>query len=269
MKKHILITGSTDGIGKLAAIKLAQDGHHVILHGRKPEKLAKVLEEIRTENPAAEVAGVVADFAKLDEVRQMAKEVQDAYPKIDVLINNAGVFNSPAAQAPNGLEVRYVVNYFAPYVLTQALLPQLQQSDEARIVNLSSAAQTPVNYEVLRGQTAAQSARDAYGQSKLAITMWSFQLAAQYPAITVTALNPGSLLNTKMVQEAFGQYWSSADKGAQIIYDLAVAPKYKGVTGRYFDNDQGDFGPAHADAYQSAAIEKLMTATEEVLSGLA
>ncbi|MEL6661041.1 MAG: SDR family NAD(P)-dependent oxidoreductase, partial [Bacteroidota bacterium] len=185
MKKHILITGSTDGIGKLAAIKLAQDGHHVILHGRKPEKLAKVLEEIRTENPAAEVAGVVADFAKLDEVRQMAKEVQDAYPKIDVLINNAGVFNSPAAQAPNGLEVRYVVNYFAPYVLTQALLPQLQQSDEARIVNLSSAAQTPVNYEVLRGQTAAQSARDAYGQSKLAITMWSFQLAAQYPAITV------------------------------------------------------------------------------------
>ena len=140
---------------------MAQDGHHVILHGRKPEKLAQVLEEIKTENPAAEVAGFVADFAKLDEVRRMAKEVQDAYPTIDVLINNAGVFNSPVTQAANGLEVRYVVNYFAPYVLSQALLPQLQQSDKARIVNLSSAAQAPVNYEVLQGQIPAQSARDA------------------------------------------------------------------------------------------------------------
>ncbi len=71
-----------------------------------------------------------------------------------------------------------------------------------------------------------------------------------------------------MVQEAFGKYWSSADKGAQIIYDLAVSPQYKGVTGRYFDNDQGDFGPAHADAYREAAIQRLMAATIGVVSDL-
>ena len=268
MKKHILITGSTDGIGKLAAIKLAQDGHHVILHGRNPEKLTKVLEEVKAESPAGEVAGFVADLANLEDVRQMAQQLKASYAKIDVLINNAGVFNSPVTHTTDGLEVRYVVNYFAPYVLTQALIPQLQKVEEPRIINLSSAAQASINYDVFHGRQPAQSDRDAYAQSKLAITMWSFQLAEQLPEITVTALNPGSLLNTKMVQEAFGKFWSSADKGAQIIYDLAVAPKYNGVTGRYFDNDKGDFGPAHGDAYQQPAIQKLMTATADVLGSV-
>ena len=99
--------------------------------------------------------------------------------------------------------------------------------------------------------------------------MWSFDLAKKLKDISVIALNSGSLLNTRMVREAFGQHWSSADKGGNIIYDLAVGEEYEGITGKYFDNDlgdpKGDFGNAHPNAYDSDAIEQLVISTKEIL----
>ena len=99
--------------------------------------------------------------------------------------------------------------------------------------------------------------------------MWSFHLAKKLPNIAVIAVNPGSLLNTNMVKEAYGRFWSSADKGGNILYDLAVSEEYKGVTGKYFDNDKGDpkgaFGRAHVDAYDEEKIEKLIETTEMML----
>lgn len=194
----------------------------------------------------------------------MATQVNEELSKMDVLINNAGVLKSAVTHNKDGWDLRYVVNYFAPYLLTRELIPLLEKGNESRIINLSSAAQDAVSYEVLSGK-ANDSERATYGQSKLTLTMWSFDLAKKLNGITVIPVNPGSLLQTKMVKEAFGEFWSSADKGADILYDLAVSEKYKGVTGKYFDNDQGGFGKAHPDAYDNEAIAKLIEKTESII----
>ncbi|MFK8008761.1 MAG: SDR family NAD(P)-dependent oxidoreductase [Saprospiraceae bacterium] len=262
--KNILITGSTDGIGKLTAIKLAKDGHTVFLHGRNSKKLSEVINEIKSTSNNENIKGFVADFSDLDAVKKMAQEVKNEIPSLDVLINNAGVFKSSVAANKDGIDLRLVVNYLAPYLLTRELISLLDQAKAPRLINLSSAAQAPVTYEALVKKSNL-SEQASYAQSKLALTMWSFYLAEKLPNINTIAVNPGSLLNTNMVKEAYGKFWSSADKGANILYDLAVDEKYKNDSGKYFDNDRGSFGEAHADAYEETAINQLIKTTDGFL----
>ena len=263
--KTILITGSTDGIGKLVAIKFAQQGHEVYLHGRNPQKLATVVAKLKEETKNEKIEGFVADFSDLDAVKQMTQEIRQNLSKIDVLINNAGVYNSSKSQNSDDLDMRFAVNYLAPFVLTNELIPLLKKADKPRIINLSSAAQSPINYEVLTGKE-MRSESETYAQSKLALTMWSFYLAKTEPNINIIAVNPGSLLNTNMANEAFGKHWSSADKGANILYELAVSEDYKGDSGKYFDNDRGTFAEPHPDAYNETKINKLITTTAKILA---
>jgi len=264
MKKRILITGSTDGIGKLAAAQLAKEGHTIYLHGRNAEKLSAVVAEIKESSKNDNIKGFIADFSDSAAVQLMAEKVKSEVPHLDVLINNAGVFKSAAAANKDGLDMRFVVNYFAPYLLTKELITTLEKGTNPRILNLSSAAQAPVSYAAFHGKTQL-STQESYAQSKLAITMWSFSLAKQLQNIQVIAVNPGSLLNTNMVREGFGYHRSSADKGANILYDLAISPNYESITGEYFDNDRGAFGRAHGEAYSAAALEKLATETEMIM----
>lgn len=266
--KNILITGSTDGIGKLAALQLAKEGHGVYLHGRNPGKLAETIAEVKEMSGNANVDGFVADFSDLEAVRGMVAQVLEKLSTLDVLINNAGVFNSSKASNSAGFDMRFVVNYLAPFVLTHELLPLMERQPGARIINLSSAAQAPVSLAALQGGQKLP-AQSAYAQSKLALTMWSFALAKKLEGITVIAVNPGSLLNTKMVREAFGNHWASADKGAAILHDLAVSEEYDQVTGEYFDNDlgkiKGAFGQAHPDAYNEGKAARLMEVTSALI----
>ncbi len=264
MKKVIFITGSTDGIGKLAAIKLAKEGHEIYLHGRNAAKLAAVISETKELSKNQNVKGFTADFSDLEEVKQMAEQINTELSKIDVLINNAGVFKSSKPLNKDGLDLRFVVNYFAPYLLTQELMSLLKKGTAPRIVNLSSAAQAPVSHSALSGKSQL-SEQEGYAQSKLALTMWSFHLANTLQNISVIPVNPGSLLNTNMVREAYGRFWSSADKGANILYDLAVSENHKGITGKYFDNDKGGYGNAHSDAYDQTEIDKLIETTTHIL----
>jgi NAD(P)-dependent dehydrogenase (short-subunit alcohol dehydrogenase family) len=263
--KTILITGSTDGIGKLVAIKLAKAGHKVYLHGRNGEKLAIAIAELKEQTKNENIDGFVADFSDLDAVKQMAHEIKGELSKLDVLINNAGVYNSNKQSNQDGLDLRLVVNYLAPFLLTNELIPLLKKGESPRLINLSSAAQSPVDYEVLAG-VEKRTESETYAQSKLALTMWSFYLAKQEPDINVIAVNPGSKLNTNMVKEAFGQFWSSADKGATILYELAVAEDYQDASGKYFDNNRGSFGKAHPDAYNETKIDKLITTTAKIIA---
>ena len=269
MSKTIFITGSTDGIGKLAAIKLAKDGHKVYVHGRNSEKLIKVISEIKETSNNEEVDGFVADFSDLDAVSKMAEDIKNRVSKIDVLINNAGIFKSSVTNGFKGFDIRMVVNFLAPYALTNALLPLLKKGNKTRVVNLSSAAQSHVTDAALAGMD-IQNESEAYAQSKLALTMWSFNFAKQHDTISVIAVNPGSLLNTRMANEAYGQHWSPATKGADILYDLAVSEEYEAVTGKYFDNDKGNpkgaFAKAHPDAYDEELILKLIQKTEAIIS---
>lgn len=281
MTKTILITGSTDGIGKLTALKLAEAGHQMYLHGRNADKLASVIAEVKAVATGAAVDninGFVADFSDLTDVLKMAAEVNEKLPKLDVLINNAGIYTTASPTTKDGLDVRFVVNYLAPYELTNALLPLLKKSNKARIVNLSSAAQAPILYKAFAGQDRLAD-KDAYAQSKLALTMWSMDLADTVAAddINVIAVNPGSLLNTKMVDEAYGQHWSPADKGANILTELAISDEFADDTGKYFDNDikdgvhgdaRGEFGQPHADALNKEAIAELERQTQTVLQSI-
>ena len=265
MKKTILITGSTDGIGKLAALKLAKDGHEIYLHGRNAAKLEAVISEIKTAANNDNVKGFVADFSELEAVKNLAKQINQDLSKLDVLINNAGVYKSRVAKTKDGFDIRFSVNYLAPYLLTKAILPLLKKGAASRIINLSSAAQAPVSLEALAGnQTVSE--MEGYSQSKLALTMWSRYLSEDHPGLTVIPVNPGSLLNTNMVKEGWGFHRSSADKGRDILYDLAVAEKYGNASGNYFDNDSGGFGAIHPAGDDEKAIHALIKKTNDLLN---
>ena len=263
-KKNILITGSTDGIGKLTAIKLAKDGHTIYIHGRSQEKVSKTLSQIKDISKNDNIKGFVSDFSDLNSVKKMSEKIKIEIEKIDILINNAGVYKSTEGCNKDGLDTRLVVNYLASYLLTNELIDLFKKSEDARIINLSSAAQSEVSNEVLLGKKNV-SQGEAYAQSKLALTMWSFFMANKIENIAIIPVNPGSLLDTKMAKEAFGRVWSKAEKGVDVLYKLTTSKEFKGITGEYFDNDIGDFGQAHPDAYNSEKIERLIALTNKLL----
>ena len=259
-KKTILMTGSTDGIGLQAAKVLAAKGHEVILHGRSAEKLAT----IKTAHPELAAApSFIADLSDLKETAQMAEAIIAAHPSLDVLINNAGVFKAPMAKAPNGMDLRFVVNTLAPYVLAQGLLSIIPKT--GRILNLSSAAQMPIDMKAMTGHTAVSESM-AYAQSKLAITMWSAHMAAALPdGPVVIAVNPASLLGTKMVKEAYGTEGKDIGIGSDILVRLALDAEFADKSGQYYDNDRGRFGPPHADALDGQKIAAFMRELEALL----
>lgn len=265
MQKTILITGSTDGIGLEAAKMLVSAGHHVLLHGRNPKKL-KEAEELLSSLPGnGRVESYVADLSRMADVEALAEAVAEKHDQLDVLINNAGVYNAPESITEDGLDVRFVVNTIAPYLLTQRLLPLLGTS--GRIINLSSAAQSPVNPKALTGN-ASLSAGAAYAQSKLAITMWSRALANSLKGNgpVVIAVNPGSLLGSKMVKEAFGIPGGDIRIGAEIICRAALADEFADASGKYFDNDSGRFASPHSDALDEQKSEEIVRIIETVLA---
>lgn len=263
MPKTILITGSTDGIGRDAAGLLASQGHNLILHGRNAERLASAQAEMSGAGSGT-VEGVIADLSNLDDVNRMADELLAAHDRIDVLMNNAGVLKTPAPQTADGLDLRFVVNTLAPRLLTRRLLPAIPS--DGRIVNLSSAAQSPVSLQALAGGIRMQE-MDAYAQSKLAITMWSIHLAQELGADgpMVLAVNPGSLLATKMVKEGFGMEGNDRMIGADILVRAAVSDEFATATGRYWDNDARSFGNPHPDAGNPATVESVVAAVDAMI----
>lgn len=267
VRKIILITGSTDGIGKMTALKLAASGHHICIHGRNAEKVMAVIKEVKQLSGNARVDGIVADLSDLLTVEKMVLTLITKLPRLDVLINNAGVFVSPVEYTPQGLDIRFAVNYFAPYLLTYSLLPHLKKSHDARVLNLSSAAQTSVSLQALQGDVQLNDSV-AYSQSKLALTMWSRQLAKQQPDITVITVNPGSLLNTNMVNQAYKQKGIPVTKGANILAALATELAYREMSGQYYDNDHCRFTSAHPDVYDESITEAFMTTSKKILLNL-
>lgn len=259
MTKTILITGATDGIGKQTALELAAKGHTVLLHGRNASKLASVAAEIGERS-----ACYVADLSRAADVETLAAQVRTEHRRVDVLINNAGVYKTPDARTPEGLDVRFVVNVFAPYVLTRRLLEVIP--DTGRIVNLSSAAQAWVDLDALAGRIPVDS-MDAYAQSKLALTIWSQALAKELASgPVVVAVNPGSLLATKMVREGFGVAGSDVRIGAEILIRAALDPSFAESSGRYYDNDAKRFGAPHPSARDAAYARSVVDGIEAAVA---
>jgi NAD(P)-dependent dehydrogenase (short-subunit alcohol dehydrogenase family) len=268
-ERTVLVTGSTDGIGKRTARDLAARGATVLLHGRDPDKGARVREEIARATGSERLHYHNADLASLDEVRGLAREVGKG--PLDVLINNAGIGTGPRGRerrqvSRDGYELRLAVNYLAPFLLTHLLLPALGRSAPARIVNVSSLGQEAVDLDDLMLER-RYDGWTAYGRSKLALAMFTFELAGRLEGsgITVNALHPGSLLDTKMVREAFGQPRGDVQEGADAELYLATAPELEGVTGRFFDRRRE--ARVHRQAYDTEVRRQLYQRSAE-LTGL-
>jgi NAD(P)-dependent dehydrogenase (short-subunit alcohol dehydrogenase family) len=256
----MLITGSTDGVGRRVAECAAQAGAMVLVHGRNDVKGRDTREAIQRKAPQARVEYCRADFASLDDVRRLADEVTSAHDRLDILINNAGVgFGPPGDRremSRDGHELRFAVNYLAPFLLTHLLLPTLRRSTPSRIVNVASIGQAPIDFADVM-LTRRYDGRQAYGQSKLALVMFTFDLAVmlQGTGVTANAIHPATLLDTKMVLQAGLRPQSSVDEGADAIFHLATSPALDAVSGRFFDGRRE--ARAHPTAYDSRKRQRV------------
>jgi NAD(P)-dependent dehydrogenase (short-subunit alcohol dehydrogenase family) len=233
-----LITGATDGVGRVVARRLGQDGWRVLAHGRNRERGEALVKEI--ERSGGSASFFAADLASLAEVRRLADEVRQATDRLHLLINNAGIGtagDTPGRQtSPDGHELRFAVNYLAGFLLTELLLPLLKASAPARIVNVSSAGQQAIDFSDVM-LTKQYSGVAAYCQSKLAQIMFTMDLARELEGtgVIANALHPSTYMNTTMVRRAGVSPMSRVEDGAEAILQLAVSPALDGRSGLYFN----------------------------------
>jgi NAD(P)-dependent dehydrogenase (short-subunit alcohol dehydrogenase family) len=271
-KQTILITGSTDGLGRATALELAARGAQVLVHGRDPARIDATLAEIRKATGTLTLTGYRADLSELLQVRRLAEEITAGHHGLDLLINNAGIGagNTKSFRretSHDGHELRFAVNYLAPFLLTRLLLPLIKASAPSRIINVSSVGQVPLDFDDLMMQKRYEPF-DAYRQSKLAQIMFTIDLATELEAdrVTVNCLHPASLMNTKMVFESFDHTMSTIQDGVEALMNLAVSPALDRVTGKYFDRLKES--RANPQAYDGAARARLKRISE-ALTGLA
>lgn len=260
----VFITGSTDGLGRMVATQLAQQGATVLLHGRNPAKGAAVLSEIFEASGNPKLRFYNADLASLEQVRDLALRLRINEPRLDVLVNNAGI--GPRAPglsrrlSQDGHELLFAVNYLAGFLLTRELLPLLQASAPARIVNVASIGQQPLDFDNLMLVQDYDDAR-AYRQSKLAQILDTFTLAEQLAGtgVTVNCLHPATLMDTKMVHEGSGYFpgvKTTTEAGAAALLHLIASAGLEGVSGRYYDGLQE--ACANDQAYDPRARGQLL-----------
>ncbi len=241
-------------------------GHHILLHGRSDRKLKAAEKALSELSGDGRVESYLADLSRMADVETLGEAIVANHEQLDVVINNAGVFRTADTFTDDGLDIRFAVNTFAPYLLTQRLLPLLRPG--ARVVNLSSAAQSPVNLEALAGRAKISDQLNAYAQSKLALTMWSRTMAHLHKnrALVFVAMNPGSLLATNMVKEGFGMAGNDIRIGAEILVRAALSDEFAAASGLYFDNDKGRFASPHPDALDRKKTERVVRIIETVLT---
>ena len=266
MQKTILITGSTDGIGLEAAQTLYSQGHDILLHGRNPAKLRAAKRTLSELSGDGHVESYLADLSRMADVEALGRAIAETHDRLHVVVNNAGIFRTPDTFTDEGLDIRFAVNTFAPFLLTQRLLPLLGPA--ARVVNVSSAAQSPVDLEALAGRTKIPDQLKAYAKSKLALTMWSRTMADSQKenGLVFVAVNPGSLLATKMVKEGFGMTGNDIRIGSDILVHAALSDEFAEASGLYFDNDEGRFASPHPDALDPQKCQEVIRVIEAVLS---
>lgn len=243
-----LITGATEGIGKATAIELARRGFTVVMAARNASKAEKVKWEIAKSSGTGDADYIVADLASLQQIRELAETFRERYPKLDVLINNAGVFLPARTITVDGYETTFQVNYLSHFYLTQLLLDEAKKSDQGRIINLTSNIYGMGRYDqkVAKAETGF-STMGSYATSKLLMLMFTIELASHLRGtrITANAVHPG-VVKTHMLMSARGlfklisylarPFAISPQKGAATSVYLASSPDVVNVTGQYFKN---------------------------------
>lgn len=268
--KTVLVTGSTDGVGRLVARRLADLGARVLVHGRDRRRGEQVLEQIRAAGHGSALF-LPADFSSLAEVRRLAEVVRQNSDRLDILINNAGIGSGgPGAKretSQDGYELRFAVNYLSGFLLTRLLLPLLMLSEPARIVNVSSLGQHPIDFDDVM-LTRSYTGGRAYTQSKLAQVMFTFDLARELDPATITAncLHPATYMATTMVRQSGATPISTIEQGADATLNLAASGRLTGHSGEFYDGLTPS--RANAQAYDDKARERLRALSMR-LTGLA
>jgi NAD(P)-dependent dehydrogenase (short-subunit alcohol dehydrogenase family) len=267
--KTFLITGSTDGVGRVVARRLGAAGANVLVHGRDRKRGDDVVDEIRQSGGTAVFHA--ADLSSSDGVRDLANAVRGDHGHLDVLINNGGIGSASEGRErrvnADGHELRFAVNYLATFLLTRLLLPLIRASAPARIVNVASLGQHPIDFDdvmLIRNYDGSR----AYAQSKLAQIMFTFDLARELEGtgVTVNSLHPATYMDTTMVRAGGITPMSTVDEGADAILNLAVSPELEGKTGLFFDRLRPS--RANAQAYDEATRKQLSDLSDR-LTGLA
>ena len=272
--KTYLVTGATDGIGRVTAERLDLMGAHMVLVGRNAAKAAQTAEENRQRTGRENVDFLVADLSEQAQVRRLAQEIRDRYERLDVLVNNAGAVFMQRQVSKDGLEMTFALNHLGYFLLTNLLLDLLKSSAPARIVNVSSMAHAgaQLNFDDLQNE-ASYSSWKVYGQSKLANIYFTYELARRLEGsnVTVNALHPG-FVSTNFGRSnggIFGPLFRlvqvaaiSPDSGAETSIYLASSPEVEGVSGKYFDKKK----PIRSSAvsYDQAAARRLWEMSEEL-----
>ncbi|PJA97424.1 MAG: short-chain dehydrogenase [Ignavibacteriales bacterium CG_4_9_14_3_um_filter_34_10] len=265
MNKIFLITGSTDGIGKQTACELAKTNDTVIIHGRDKKKCLSTIKWIKSKVKDAQLDFVTADLSSLDDIRKMAAEISTKFSKLDVLINNAGVYKHERELSQHGFEMTFAINHLAHFLLTNLLLPLLKNSDSARIINVSSIAHTRASMDF--SNLNSENYFDGYytySLSKLANVLFTYELAERLSGnkITVNALHPG-VISTKLLQSGFNIAGSSLKEGAATSVYLATSAEVEGVTGKYFiKSAESQSSPL---SYSKEYQKKLWEASEKLV----
>jgi len=268
-RKIVLVTGSTDGVGRLVARQLADQGARVLIHGRNRARGKELVEQIRTARGSA--VFLPADFSSLNEVRRLADVVPRECDRLDLLINNAGIGSGGSAgkreTSQDGHELRFAVNYLAGFLLTRLLLPIMMLNKPARVVNVSSLGQHPIDFDDVM-LTRGYSGQRAYAQSKLAQIMFTFDLAREFNPATITAncVHPATYMATTMVRQSGNTPISTVEEGAEAILNLTVSEKLDGISGEFYNGLRPS--TANQQAYDDHARERLRTLSMR-LTGLA
>jgi NAD(P)-dependent dehydrogenase (short-subunit alcohol dehydrogenase family) len=245
--KVVLVTGSTDGIGKRTAYSLASKGAIVLLHGRNSLRGENVKEEIHSATGNTSLQFFQAELSSAKDIQKLANQIKESHGRLDVLINNAGTFQQEQRLNDDGLEKTFAVNYLAQFQLTHELLDLLKRSASgnasgnasSRIVNVASAAHwnaSAMDWSNLQGEK-RYDGYDAYARSKLAVVLFTYALARRLEGTGVTAncLHPG-VIRTKLLRAGFGDYpGDTPENGARTSVYLASSPEVEGISGRYFE----------------------------------
>jgi len=266
-EQTILITGATDGLGRAVARELAAQGASLILHGRSAAKGADLLAELRAAGATGRLSYELADFSSLEDIGKLADRILTTYDRLDVLVNNAGIGVELARQeSQDGLELTFQVDYLAAYILSCRLAPLLVSSAPARIINVSSAGQAPIDFRDVMLERNWDGVQ-AYCQAKLAQIALTFDLAERLrgTGVTANALHPASYMPTKMVVNLFTPQSTVAD-GMRNTLRLITDPALEDVSGVYFNRSTR--ARASAQAYDEASRARLRHLSES-LTGVA
>lgn len=260
-----LVTGSTSGLGEVVARRLGAMGATVIVHGLNEQRGREIAAEITAKGPGRAVYEA-GDLASLEQVRSLARRIRAAHPRLHLLVNNAGIggaSNDVRRESADGHELVFQVNYLSHFLLTRELVPVLEAAAPARIVNVASIGQRPVNFDDVMMRNGYQTSA-AYSQSKLAQIMFTITLGEMLvPAkVTVNSLHPATFMNTPMVLDAGRQPMSSVEDGANAVMQLAVGTALNGRTGLYFN--QMNEARANQQAYDAAARQRLWDLSVEL-----